>query len=899
MKKITSLLLAISLLMSFIVLPANAEENSNLLKERTVLSALNIIQTGESDDLSATVTRAEFTSYMAAALRALPVTNTVYFYDVQSSYWAAGDINAMYEYGIIASAEDGRFNPDDPVTYEQACKMLTVAMGFDEYAGTLGSGMAGYVLLARQVGFDIEPQNAAALNLGETIQMFYEAMQKDVAYEYGISEGKIIKRVTSGKNLFGIYHDTYIATGRLTAVGSVSIGEGASSDEDLISIDGTYYRLTDGLDALSYLGETIEYIYTETGGDAYAQIFYLERVTDTAAVIIDSNCVERFDLDSYTLTHYRTSESDVTATKLIDRGAVVIYNGRQLQGSLSEKIEEFADGTRKGSMKLVRSGSGGKYDIVIINSYRIFVAGAYDADRQILYNHNHTGDQIDLESYDSVKIRDPFSTLSAMPSTYPAAFGVAESDDGHSLELFFYTDERTIMISEVTSGDEPAVMADGERIGIDKTMYPYLAASLKAGTEIRVVCDQFGEIVHITAGASEDMQVGYLRRAATESNGFDYELLLELFMSDGSFQTLRLADRVTIDGESYKKDDRTAMAGAFPGGSAAASGGAVTIPRQLLRFNVNSEGLINEIDTYTVGPNEDKDITLTRHLDASRTYLHVTQQFALTDIYDTTNTIIFAVPDLNENGMVEVAGEMHSDTRDMYSLGYTFLYDGYYRVETYYYKNTYISDAVVVHAETDRDLDEVYMFNESGEGLGSDGEALKTITCMGRSGAQTFFVDSSCEADIAALVQGDLVKFNTNIHGDTVLSVEKLYDATTATLMNDGTNKYWYGGTFSETTDWNWRGHIVQLLKTYAYDFRGAVYRGSYELYDAQDGIFNQTTNVTSSIGVVIFDPENKNEPISSGTVSDILCYKTAGDNCDTVLTYNRYGTTRALFVYK
>lgn len=886
--------------MSFTVLPANAEESSNFMKERTVLSALGIIKTGESDDLSATVTRAEFTSYMAVALRALPVTNTVYFYDVQSSYWAAGDINAMYEYGIIASAEDGRFNPDDPVTYEQACKMLTVAMGFDEYAGTLGSGMAGYVLLARQIGFDIELQNAAALNLGETIQMFYEAMQKDVAYEYGISDGKIIKRVTSGKNLFGIYHDTYVATGRLTAVGSVSIGEEDSSDEDLISIDGTFYRLTDGLDALSYLGETVEYIYTEADGDAYAQMIYIERVTDTAAVIIDSNCVESFDLDSYTLTHYRTSESDVTATKLIDRGAIVIYNGRQLQGSLSEKIQEFADGTRKGSMKLVRSGSG-KYDIVIINSYRIFVAGAYDAGRQILYNHYHTGDQIALESYDSVKIRDPFSTLSAMPSTYPAAFGVAESDDGHSLELFFYTDERTITISEVTSGDEPAIMADGERIGIDKTMYPYLAASLKAGAEIRAVCDQFGEIVHITAGASEDMQVGYLRRAAAVSDGFGYDLMLDIFMSDGTFQTMRLADRVTIDGESYKKDECTAMVGAFPGGEAGSAVGEITIPRQLLRFEVNSEGLINEIDTYTVGPTEDKDTTLTRHLDASRSYLYTNQQtrFALTDIYNTSSTTVFAVPRMNENGMVDISGEEQPDTQDMYSVGYAFEHDGYYYVETYYYNNTYISDVVVVHTDMDRELDNVYMFNEMGEGINSEGEVFKTVTCMGRNGMETFFVDSVCEADMYSLMQGDLVKFYVNMDGDTVQSIEKMYDTAAASFENDGANAYWYEGTFSEENDWAWRSPRIQLIKTYAYDLRGTVLRSSYEIYDANDGIFDQTVNASSSVSVIVFDPENKYEPIYSGSISDILCYETAGDRCDTILTYSRYGAPQALFVYK
>jgi len=70
-----------------------------------------------------------------------PVTNTVVtfvpsvpevvFSDIESVPWAKSEILALGEMGILSGVGNGIFNPDGPVTREQAAKIISVAFGFD------------------------------------------------------------------------------------------------------------------------------------------------------------------------------------------------------------------------------------------------------------------------------------------------------------------------------------------------------------------------------------------------------------------------------------------------------------------------------------------------------------------------------------------------------------------------------------------------------------------------------------------------------------------------------------------------------------------------------------------------------------------------------------------------
>lgn len=83
-----------------------------------------------------TITRAEFSAIVCRMLgyenEAEKYKGENVFIDVLSSHWASGYIYVASELGIINGYGGNKFGPEDPVTYEQAIKMLICAIGNDK-----------------------------------------------------------------------------------------------------------------------------------------------------------------------------------------------------------------------------------------------------------------------------------------------------------------------------------------------------------------------------------------------------------------------------------------------------------------------------------------------------------------------------------------------------------------------------------------------------------------------------------------------------------------------------------------------------------------------------------------------------------------------------------------------
>ncbi len=74
------------------------------------------------------------------------------FTDVPAKHWAAGYIKWSVDFGIINGYGDGKFGPEDSVTYEQVVKMLVCSRGWEEEAENAGGYPNGYLEVAEQIG---------------------------------------------------------------------------------------------------------------------------------------------------------------------------------------------------------------------------------------------------------------------------------------------------------------------------------------------------------------------------------------------------------------------------------------------------------------------------------------------------------------------------------------------------------------------------------------------------------------------------------------------------------------------------------------------------------------------------------------------------------------------------
>ena len=123
-----------------------------------ILSNLGIIEGFEDGTFRPedTVTRAQMAAIICRTLgyeeQAEGSVGSTAFVDVPSSHWSSGYINIAQSLGIINGYGYGYFGPEDKVTYEQAVKMLVVALGYELDAQAKGGWPTGYMAVASREG---------------------------------------------------------------------------------------------------------------------------------------------------------------------------------------------------------------------------------------------------------------------------------------------------------------------------------------------------------------------------------------------------------------------------------------------------------------------------------------------------------------------------------------------------------------------------------------------------------------------------------------------------------------------------------------------------------------------------------------------------------------------------
>ncbi|MCR4428803.1 MAG: BMP family ABC transporter substrate-binding protein [Caldiserica bacterium] len=140
MKKFLIAVLTLALLLPPAILPVIAQpalsDISGHWAEATILKLVekNYIS-GYPDGTfkpNNTITRAEFVKILTSVMGIAPATGgESAFSDVSTSDWFFGFVSAAVEKGIIGGYPDGTFRPNDPITREQAAKIVVLAKGID------------------------------------------------------------------------------------------------------------------------------------------------------------------------------------------------------------------------------------------------------------------------------------------------------------------------------------------------------------------------------------------------------------------------------------------------------------------------------------------------------------------------------------------------------------------------------------------------------------------------------------------------------------------------------------------------------------------------------------------------------------------------------------------------
>lgn len=901
LKRFNSILLCLMILATSLSFSYAAEtesvENGGTSKELYVLSYLGIIDVTEDEVKTKSVTRADFSEYLCKVIKTGEVKGKVYFNDVQTDCWAEGYINALYEAGIISPAADKMFNPNDAITYEQACKMLVYALGYGKWVDYNGGSMSIFTQIASRSKFGITPADADKLSVDECALLLYKAMQVDLPEFTG-------ERVKTGDTLFESYHGIYIKTGQVRTVASLSL-DNKFFDDGRVQIDNELFYVDGGCNLKDFFGQNVEYIYKKSDDDNL--VIYAERVNEGDKITVSSKDIKSVDEKGGRLEYY-TDNGSKTKTISFSAKSDVFFNGEVMETHLSDRIQEFLDEERKGKIEFIKAGGASEFNLINIISYEVFVIGMHDKNTETIYDYYNSANKTELDDVEYLNIIDTNGMSSSLPTIFPATVLIAKADNNESIEIVCCNEKKDLSVSS-SNNTEREITADGKIYKIDKAAFERQNGDIKAGKTYSVIFDNFGEIVYITQKNSDDLKVGWLKKGYLIDKGFgEYSLCLDIYdHTEGKAHKLYMADSITIDAEKYKAEKYRAVVSALPGTNELdESRQYVRIEPQIIRYSVNDNNDIINIDTINCGTNEDKDNSLTevgsgeKYFSASNSWLGIDM------VWQNGYTKMFMVPEVSADGYIYINGDRRDDDDNMYSN--SLILSDWHRYNVVGYKwseESWNCEAIVVKQASTKEYGYHLLFDSIYTEIDDDGEINDVLKCQQEGATKTFYIDSTMKEKANALKQGDIFTVDTDYSGKTAITITKMFDAESRTFEPYSSftnpNRYWYReNPPTESTVGGlggWRVDHAQLAKGYAKTIKGSMLSISYTLSDARDG---KSTMPKGGVPVTIYEKDSpKQEKIYSGSINDIKTYDVFGEDCSLVIYCAYSGRVREIIVYK
>lgn len=264
------------------------------------------------------VTRAQMAKMMVVALGeegkvTSAATKKSTFTDIKNGHWAYGYVNVAKDLGIINGYPDGRFGPDETVTYAEATTMAIRALGYDDEVGkSTEIWPNNYTSYAKKLdlydGMGTFTANKGAAR-GDVAIVLWNMLRTGVCTVVGQS-GNTLK-YGQGQRMISKYKNyTYLKDATITSVKFDDNYSKATAkiadDKDSLSLSMT------SAEVLKYYGRKLEVMYKNSTKK-------LCSITDQKAYKVKSGSITKvtskkieIDDDEYTLP----SKSDILLYKV-------------------------------------------------------------------------------------------------------------------------------------------------------------------------------------------------------------------------------------------------------------------------------------------------------------------------------------------------------------------------------------------------------------------------------------------------------------------------------------------------------------------------------------------------------------------------------------------------------
>ena len=385
-----------------------------------ILSALEVLEGDDQGTFNpdSTIKRSEFAAVVIRALgmesSAAGAAGATSFVDVAANHWAAGYINLATQYGIINGRGNGIFDPDGNVTYQEAIKMLCVALGYAPMAETKGGYPAGYVAVAGSIGMVNGVPATSGAALRSTVAMLTaNALEIPKMDQTGFGSNVTYEVLDDYDNYQTLLtdRDIYVLEGTVSAInvedGTVDVAytEGSDDyefgwdrdgDEDLSDSPATIY--VNNTNIADFYQKSVK-VFVEKDAKKYYAVAVVAGVANET-LTVDGALLETAELsagDNAKVEYYETKDATKTTKINVEANAKVYVNSKSTvetytsgKYDLKKKVEN-----KDAVVEFVNNDDDKYFDVINVTIYQHAIVKSVNATTGKIYTLK--GNQITID----------------------------------------------------------------------------------------------------------------------------------------------------------------------------------------------------------------------------------------------------------------------------------------------------------------------------------------------------------------------------------------------------------------------------------------------------------------------------------------------------------------------
>ncbi len=705
--------------------------------------------------------------------------------DTDENYaWVRSYVKLATTLGFINGFEDGTFRANDPVTYEQAIKMIVCATGYEAQAlanMTEGDWSSGYIRAALYLGITKNTSTSnktGSVSRGTVAILVDNSLSIDRQADLTTDNNNNVVIMPSGGGSGTMLDNQNVrnVTGVVTGTYVTELDNGDSEIEsNHIRIDDTIYEIGFTENPNDFLGAKVKAVVGTTTDYGYYDVCQSIELSNSNSILtIDAACYHSFDGEK-TIT-YSTTRDGKEKTATLDSDYVVIYNGKYYDYDLTELEDNFTSGT----IELVNSDSDAAYEVVRVNSYEVLVVYTAPTSSKsyavAMYDQEYSGTGTTTVTFPSDSTSVIFS-LTRNGSEIKLTdikkwdvLNIKESpEDADGRQYFECIVTRDTVSGTVTARNNDYIEIDVKEYYFSDYYLNYEdedKPDMEAGDYVQVYLDAQGIIVAAAESSSSSSSsvteaYAYILGLRQDSDNSEYDLEFKFYTTSGETIQLGTASKVTIDGVKYKATDEDILDYLEESAiTANAAYGAAenVVYHQPIVYKTNTSGLISTI--YTVQCDDNEDISQIADPDRyvaaeERTYTSSSRSFS--DFKVSSSTKIIFVPDNRQS---------NDDYLTYSSYSKAFTNKREYTVEAYGLTDSKTAQLVLMYGSND---DSIYTSSSPWMIVASKSDTTAGTVVKGYKGTSTSLLSVTVADDgpsISSIGKGDIIRYLVNSDGE-------------------------------------------------------------------------------------------------------------------------------------